>query len=107
MTNEAISPFHVDVLKELGNMLSGAYLTALSNFIQLSIQPSVPTLSVDMVGTVMGFGLVELSTYIDKVIVIDPEMIGKGEGRMGAIPGNVFLLSDPPSYQTIFRALGV
>ncbi|HLR10722.1 MAG TPA: chemotaxis protein CheC [Sporosarcina sp.] len=97
----------VSSMQELGNILSGSYLTALSNFTNLNIQPTVPSLSIDMVGAIMSFGLLDISTYADEVIVVDTEMIEEREGNTEAIRGNFFLLPDPPSYKTIFQSLGV
>ena len=57
--------------KSLGNILSGSYLSALSDFTQLKIYPTVPSLAIDMVGAIISFGLVEVSHYSDYVIVID------------------------------------
>ena len=58
-------------MQELGNILSGSYLSALSDFTKLKIYPTVPSLVYDMVGAIISFGLVEVSHYSDYVIVID------------------------------------
>jgi len=93
-------------LQELGNILSGSYLSALSNFTQLNIYPTVPSLSMDMVGAIVSFGLVEVSHYSDEVIVINT-CINQEVGGNSTIAGQFFLLPDPTSYETIFRSLGV
>ena len=46
----------------------------LSDFTGLKIYPTVPSLSVDMVGAIVSFGLIEVSHYSDEVIVIDTEI---------------------------------
>lgn len=94
-------------LQELGNILSGSYLSALSDFTSLNIYPTVPSLSVDMVGAIVSFGLIEVSQYSDEVIVIETEILQEGEQGMTSLAGHFFLLPDPPSYRTIFNSLGV
>lgn len=94
-------------LQELGNILSGSYLSSLSDFTQLNIQPTVPSLNIDMVGAIVSFGLVEVSRYADEVIVINTQIEQEGEDGSAMYAGHFFLLPDPPSYQTIFKSLGV
>ena len=66
-----VSELGASAMQELGNILSGSYLSALSDFTNLKIYPTVPALSVDMVGAIVSFGLVEVSHVSDYVIVID------------------------------------
>ncbi|ARK22734.1 chemotaxis protein CheC [Sporosarcina ureae] len=94
-------------LQELGNILSGSYLSSLSDFTSLNIYPTVPSLSIDMVGAIVSFGLIEVSQYSDEVIVIETEILQEGEHGMSSLAGHFFLLPDPPSYRTIFSSLGV
>ncbi|MBD7983552.1 chemotaxis protein CheC [Sporosarcina sp. Sa2YVA2] len=102
-----ISEMGVSAMQELGNILSGSYLSALSDFTGLNIHPTVPSLSVDMVGAIVSFGLIEVSHYSDEVIVIDTRIIDEGDEESSTINGHFLLLPDPESYLTIFRSLGV
>lgn len=102
-----ISEMGVSAMQELGNILSGSYLSALSDFTGLNIHPTVPSLSVDMVGAIVSFGLIEVSHYSDEVIVIDTRIIDEGDEGSSTINGHFLLLPDPESYLTIFRSLGV
>lgn len=101
------SEMGMSAMQELGNILSGSYLAALSDFTGLKIQPTVPSLGVDMVGAIVSVGLIEISQYSDEVIVIDTEISEEGASGMESIKGHFFLLPDPSSYVTIFRSLGV
>ena len=56
-------------LKEIGNILSGAYLNAMADFLELKILPTVPYLCKDMVGAMLSQVLAEQSLYTDKVLV--------------------------------------
>lgn len=59
------------VFGEVGNILTGSYLTALSDFAHLTIHTSPPRICVDMAGAILGEGLLDLSLYGDEVLVID------------------------------------
>lgn len=97
----------ISAMQELGNILSGSYLSALSDFTGLKVHPTVPSLSVDMVGAIVSFGLIEVSHYSDEVIVIDTRIEEEGDNGNSSVDGHFFLLPDPESYITIFRSLGV
>ena len=97
----------VSAMQELGNILSGSYLSALSDLTGLKIIPTVPSLSVDMVGAIVSFGLIELSHHSDEVIVIDTQIVEEGIEGLENIRGHFFLIPDPTSYKTIFSSLGV
>ncbi len=106
-TSRTIPEIGISAMQELGNILSGSYLSALSDFTGLKIYPTVPSLSVDMVGAIVSFGLIEVSHHSDEVIVIDTQITEEDVDGMSNINGHFFLLPDPSSYLTIFRSLGV
>lgn len=97
----------MSALQELGNILSGSYLSSLSDFTNLSLYPSVPALSIDMVGAVISFGLLELSQVSDYAIVIDTALDEEDAQLTDSVNGHFFLLPDPDSFHIIFSALGV
>ncbi|MGG0844163.1 chemotaxis protein CheC [Peribacillus simplex] len=93
-------------LQELGNILSGSYLSSLSDFTRLNFYPSVPSLSIDMVGASISYGLLGLSQVSDAAIVIDT-VFEKDQLFAESIKGHFFLLPDPDFFDIIFSALGV
>ena len=93
-------------LQELGNILSGSFLSSLSEFTRLNIYPSVPSLSIDMVGATISYGLLELSQVSDTAIVIDT-VLEKDQLYADSINGHFFLLPEPEFFDIIFPALGV
>lgn len=104
--NEPFSDMAVSALQELGNILSGSYLSSLSDFTGFNMYPSVPALSIDMAGAAISFGLLEVSHSSDYAIVIDTALSEEGREN-GTIHGHFFLLPDPGSFEAIFTALGV
>lgn len=101
------SDIAISALQELGNIMAGSYLSALSNFTNLNLFPTVPALSIEMAGAVISAGLLELSKVGDYAIVIDTELMEVDQKYMNSINGHFFLLPDPDSFETIFAALGI
>lgn len=107
-SDSEVNELALSALQEMGNILSGSYLSSLSDFTRLNLMPSVPALSIDMAGAVISFGLLELSQVSDYAIVIDTALNDdEGQDADSSVKGHFFLLPDPESFNTIFRALGV
>ncbi|RSK27049.1 chemotaxis protein CheC [Bacillus sp. HMF5848] len=101
------SELSISALQELGNILSGSYLSSLSDFTNLMLMPTVPALSIDMVGAILGYGLLELSQVSDFAIVIDTSINEDENSSDATLQGHFFLLPDPDSFDVIFKSLGV
>lgn len=97
----------LSALQELGNILSGSYLSALSDFTNLSLYPSVPALAIDMVGAIVSYGLIELSQVSDYAIVINTALNEDEKSISETVNGHFFLLPDPDSFHILFESLGV
>ncbi|WP_186577451.1 chemotaxis protein CheC [Aquibacillus kalidii] len=106
LTEPPIEELGLSALQEVGNILAGSYLSALSDFTSINMQPSVPSLHMDMAGAVLIQGLIELSQESDYAIIIDTN-IQELDNANKAINGHFFLLPDPESFVKIFEALGV
>ena len=106
-SNNPVSELGLSATQELGNILSGSYLSALSDFTRLKLYPTVPGLAVDMFGAIISSGLVEISQVSDHVIVINTSIFEDEYGDSEEVQGHFFLLPDPESFETIFKALGV
>lgn len=102
-----VSEMALSAMNEVGNILSGSYLSALSDFTKLNLQPTPPAVAVDMSMAILSFGLVEISKVGDYAILIDTEINEKDEDNSVQTKGHFFLLPDPDSLGTIFRSLGV
>lgn len=101
-----VSELGISAMQELGNILSGSYLSALSNFTGLKIYPTVPGLSVDMFGAIISIGLIEISKVSDTVIVINTSIFEDEQTDSQEVRGHFFLLPDPDSFRNLFKALG-
>lgn len=102
-----VSELGLSAMQEMGNILSGSYLSALSDFTGLKIYPTVPGLSIDMFGAIISIGLIELSQVSDMVIAINTSIFEDDSQLNESVQGHFFLLPDPESFKAIFEALGV
>jgi chemotaxis protein CheC len=92
-------------IKEAGNILSGAYMNALSDFMGLMLLPSPPSLAVDMSEAVLTTAYLQFGTDRDYVFCVESEffMIDSGE----RLRGFFLLLPDVASLHAILRATRV
>jgi chemotaxis protein CheC len=95
--------FEYSALHEIGNILTGSYLSSLADFTNLSMQPSVPALAIDMAGAILSHGLIELGHTGDVALTIDTAFF-EGNDR---VKGHFCLIPDPDSLKTLFDSLGV
>lgn len=61
-------------LKEVGSILCGSYLSALSQLVNMSSVATVPAMAFDMLGAMLDFVLVEIGQVADEVFLIDTEL---------------------------------
>ncbi|MBU7592139.1 chemotaxis protein CheC [Metabacillus halosaccharovorans] len=101
------SELGLSAFQELGNILTGSYLSSLSDLTDLMIYPSVPALTIDMFGAVITHGLIELSHVSDYAIIIDTAIKEEDQLDIDSVKGHFFLLPDPNSFKKLFDALGI
>lgn len=101
--NNPFSELELSALKEIGNILSGSYLSALSMLTNLNIMPSIPDIAIDMAGAILSVPAIEFGKIGDTVLYIETEF---SEGSTKVV-GDFFLVPDAESYDTLLKALGV
>ncbi len=89
-------------LKEIGNIITGAYLNSLSTITNLKIFPSVPDLTIDMAGAILSVPAIEFGTLGDKILLIQTQFTDDCE-----LDGYFILVPDLESYGRILGALGI
>ncbi|MGG1520135.1 chemotaxis protein CheC [Paenibacillus oryzisoli] len=97
------SELELSALNEIGNILAGSYLSSLADFTNLNLQPTVPSLAIDMSGAILSYGLLQFGQMGDQALLIDTKFL-EGENE---VQGHFFLIPDPESFGKIFSALGV
>ncbi|MED4602704.1 chemotaxis protein CheC [Paenibacillus validus] len=103
VSDEGYTEMEISALSEIGNILAGSYLSSLADFTRLNMQPTVPSLAIDMAGAILSYGLLQFGQMGDQALLIDTKFLnGKDE-----VEGHFFLIPDPESFEKIFIALGV
>ncbi len=92
-------------LKEAGNILGGAYMNALSDFMGMMLLPSVPSLAVDLSGAVLS--TTHLSFGREKDVVFCVETNFHFEEADTTLRGHFLLLPDLASLTSIFDAVRI
>jgi chemotaxis protein CheC len=104
--NNPAAPFgdlEQSAIKEAGNILSGAYMNALSEFMGLMLLPSPPSLAIDMSTAVLNTAYLQFGTERDMVVAVETQFFLQGEGE--ELRGFFLLLPDAASRQVILRAV--
>lgn len=90
-------------LQEIGNILSGSYISSLNMLTGLNLKLSVPSLCIDMAGAILSVPAIQFSQTGDKVVLI--ETILKDGNSL--VKGNFFLIPDGDSFEILLKSLGV
>lgn len=102
LEGEEFSEMEFSALKEVGNIITGAYLNSLSSLTNLKIFPSIPDLTVDMAGAILSVPAIQFGEVGDKILLIQTEFFDEV-----AIDGYFILIPDMDSYSKILSALGM
>lgn len=89
-------------LKEIGNIITGSYLSSLSTLTQLKIIASIPDISIDMAGAILSVPAIEFGTLGDKILLIATEFTDDVK-----LEGYFVLVPDLESYDKILSSLGM
>lgn len=93
----------VSALREIGNILTGAYLSSLSTLTGMNIFPTVPELAIDMAGAILSVPAIAFGKTGDNVLFIETEFV-EGQDR---VLGDIFLIPEEESFDKMLKALGV
>lgn len=99
----AFSELETSAIKELGNILSGAYMNALSDFLGMLLLPSPPTLVIDLSTAVLTSAFGEFAADPDAVLCVESEFLVTDMDQ--TLRGFFLMLPDPASLQVMLRAL--
>ncbi len=100
---DGFDEIELSALLEIGNIISGAYLTAISKMTNLTIVQTVPSLAIDMAGAILSVPAIEFGKLGDKALLIESEF-----GDMDVdIKGYFILIPTLESYSRILKSLGI
>ena len=102
IVNHEFGEMECSAIKEVGNIITGAYLNAFSSLTGLKIYPSVPQLGIDMAGALLSVPAVEFGLFADKILLVQTKFSDDID-----LDGYFILIPDMESYEKILTSLGV
>ncbi|MBR4707717.1 MAG: chemotaxis protein CheC [Pseudobutyrivibrio sp.] len=100
--SEPFDEMDLSAIKEVGNIIAGSYLSALSGLTNLTIVPSVPFVAVDMAAAILSVPAVQFGIFGDNALMINTDF----SDDLG-IKGHFILMPEEDSYAKILTALGI
>ncbi len=82
-TTRKLTELDESALKEVGNIISGSYLTVLSNMLQIKTIEHIPNFSFDMFGAVVSQIITDFAQKVEKALVIEIEFLFEPETIKG------------------------
>lgn len=92
----------LSALQEIGNIITGSYLSSLSTLTNMNIYPSPPAISIDMCGAILSVPAIEFGAVGDKMLLIATEFTDDVK-----LEGYFILVPDLESYDKILTSLGM
>ncbi|RQD67778.1 MAG: chemotaxis protein CheC [Tindallia sp. MSAO_Bac2] len=90
-------------LQEIGNILSGSYISSLASLTNLRVELTTPSLCIDMAGAILSVPAIQFGSISDRVLMIENTLFD-GHQEMKA---NFFLIPDENSFDVLLQSLGV
>lgn len=100
---EDFTEIDLSALKEIGNIITGAYLTSLSTLTNLKIIATVPNMAIDMAGAILSVPAIEFGKVGDQALLIQTNFGGDSESLVGYF----ILIPDMHSFGVILKSLGI
>ena len=92
----------MSALNEIGNIVSGSYLTAISKLTNLKMISTVPEMTIDMIGALLSVPASEFGKYGDKLLLIQSQF-----GELDFVNGYFLMIPELHSYDKLLASLGM
>jgi chemotaxis protein CheC len=102
-TGEELSEMGYSVLGEIGNIIFATYMNSISKLTNLSLFPSVPAVTQDMLCAILSTTFIEAGQYSDNVLDIETDFMQEKE----KLRGNFYFIPMPGSLEKILESLGL
>lgn len=99
---EPFSEMEISALQEIGNIITGSYLSSLSTLTNMTIDATVPALCIDMCEAILSVPAIEFGVLGDKMLLIKTEFTDDVK-----LEGYFVLVPDLDSYDKILTSIGM
>ena len=93
------SDMDMSALNEIGNIVSGSYLTAISKLTNLKMISTVPEMTIDMIGALLSVPASEFGKYGDKLLLIQSQF-----GELDFVNGYFLMIPELNSYDKLLES---
>ena len=100
---QALTELETSAIREAGNILSGAYMNAMSDFLGLLLLPSPPVLVIDHAAAVVDHVVGGVATQPGSVLCVETEFLIRNQDE--AFRGFFLMLPDPQSLRVMLHVL--
>lgn len=100
--DEPFSEMEISALQEIGNIITGSYLSSLSTLTNMTIDATVPALCIDMCEAILSVPAIEFGVLGDKMLLIKTEFTDDVK-----LEGYFVLVPDLDSYDKILTSIGM
>ncbi|MCL2773757.1 MAG: chemotaxis protein CheC [Oscillospiraceae bacterium] len=100
---EDLGEMDISAIKEVGNIMVGAYIGAIAQMTNMKIALSPPSIAIDMVGALLNVPAVEIEKYGDKALFIQDGFIN-GNNQ---VTSYLLLIPEVGYLKKIFQILGL
>lgn len=90
-------------LQEVANIMAASYVNAIAELTGFSINITVPSMCVDMLGAILSVPAIHYANISDKIIYIEDKFSGKDLDA----PNHILLIPDVESLNKIMTSLGI
>jgi chemotaxis protein CheC len=90
-------------LQEVANIMAASYVNAIADLTGFTINVSVPSMCVDMLGAILSVPAIHYANISDKMIFIEDKFHGKDLNA----PNHILLIPDVESLDKIMTSLGI
>lgn len=101
--NAELDEMSYSALQEVANIMAASYVNAIADLTGFTINVSVPSMCVDMLGAILSVPAIHYANISDKMIFIEDKFSGK---ELNA-PNHILLIPDVESLQKIMTGLGI
>ena len=100
----SLSELNISAIQEVGNIMAASYVNAIASLTGLTINISVPSISIDMVGSILTVPAIYYANISDKIMLIENQL---GYEKNSDSFNPVLLIPEVESLEKIMISLGL
>jgi len=100
---DQITEIGSSALCEIGNIISSSYMNAIAKLTNLVLMPSVPAVTLDMMGAILSTTFIESGQFDEYVLDLETQFLQENQ----KISGHFYYIPMPGSLEKILNSLGI